>query len=95
MFKWFSSLKKWEKSAFLIFCIIVILLFSTVIIDFSRHKNFYQPFFYEEKEDYEKTIFDIEFIKIKQEHGITPDGRMDIVKSEFYILNIPVDTAER
>ena len=63
MFKWFSSLKKWEKSVFIVFILFVILLLSTIFIDFSRHKNFYQPFFYEEKEDYEKNMFNIEIIK--------------------------------
>lgn len=95
MTKWFSGLKKWEKTVFSLFIIALLLLLSSVLFDFSRHRNFYQPLFYEAKEDYEKNLFDIEIIKIVQEHGITPEGRMDVVKSTFYLFDFPVDIVER
>ncbi|MBR7133581.1 MAG: hypothetical protein IKD04_08640 [Clostridia bacterium] len=95
MTKWFKKLKKGEKAIFSLGIIAVLLLLSSVLFDFSRHRNFYQPLFYEAKEDYEKNPLDIEIIKIVQEHGITATGKMDVVKSTFYLFNFPIDVVER
>ena len=95
MTKRFVRLKKGEKVVLSLVIIAILLLLSSVLFDFSRHRNFYQPLFYEAKEDYEKNLIDIEIIKIVQEHGITSIGRMDVVKSTFYLFDFPIDVVER
>ena len=95
MTKRFAKLKKSEKAVLSLIIIVVVLLLSSILFDFSRHRNFYQPLFYEAKEDYEKNLLNIEIIKIVQEHGITSTGRMDVVKSTFYLFDFPVDVVER
>ncbi|MDD6478882.1 MAG: hypothetical protein PUF48_03585 [Oscillospiraceae bacterium] len=95
MIKRFKNLKKWEKAVVLIFFVFVIIFLSTIFIDFSRHRNFYQPFFYEAKKENEKDMLDIEVIKIEQKYGRMPMGEEDVVKSVFYILDIPIDVVER
>ena len=95
MTKWFAKLKRGEKAVLSLGIIAILLLLSSILFDFSRHRNFYQPLFYEAKEDYEKNLLDIEIIKIVQEHGITPTGRMDVVKSTFYLFDFPIDVVER
>ena len=95
MTNWFARLRKSEKTIIFLAIIAILLLLSSVLFDFSRHRNFYQPLFYEAKEDYEKGLLDIEIIKIIQEHGITPAGRMDVVKSTFYMFDFPIDVVER
>ena len=95
MIKWFSKLKKWEKTVISLAIIATVLFVTSVLFDFSRNSNFYQPWFYEAKEDYEKNIFDIEIIKIVQEHGITQSGKMDVVKSTFYVFDFPINIVER
>lgn len=95
MTKWFAKLKRGEKAVLSLAIIAILLLLSSILFDFSRHRKFYQPLFYEAKEDYEKNLLDIEIIKIVQEHGITSTGRMDVVKSTFYLFDFPVDEVER
>ena len=95
MTKWFAKLKRGEKAVLSLGIIAILLLLSSILFDFSRHRNFYQPLFYEAKEDYEKNLLDIEIIKIVQEHGTTPTGRMDVVKSTFYLFDFPIDVVER